>query len=52
MRSDAIVIISIGFQNSAQMHLAENNDVVHTFTPDPSDQPFGKAHSAGARLVR
>jgi hypothetical protein len=25
------------------MHLAQNNDVVHTFTPDRSDQPFGKA---------
>ena len=26
-----------------QMHLAQDNDVVHTFTPDRSDQPFGKA---------
>src|SRR6267142_4868604 len=25
------------------MRLAEDNDVVHTFTPDRSDQPFGKA---------
>ena len=25
------------------MHLAQDNDVVHTFTPDRSDQPFGKA---------
>jgi hypothetical protein len=25
------------------MHLAQNNDVVHTLTPDRSDQPFGKA---------
>jgi hypothetical protein len=25
------------------MCLAEYNDVVHTFTPDRSDQPFGKA---------
>ena len=24
------------------MHLAQDNDVVHTFTPDRSDQPFGK----------
>jgi hypothetical protein len=22
------------------MHLAQDNDVVHTFTPDRSDQPF------------
>ena len=26
-----------------QMHLAQDNDVVHTLTPDRSDQPFGKA---------
>jgi hypothetical protein len=25
------------------MRLAQDNDVVHTFTPDRSDQPFGKA---------
>ena len=25
------------------MHLAQDNDVVHTFTPDRSDQPFGKS---------
>src|SRR5205814_5571986 len=25
------------------MHLAQDNDVVYTFTPDRSDQPFGKA---------
>jgi hypothetical protein len=24
------------------MRLAQDNDVVHTFTPDQSDQPFGK----------
>src|SRR5216684_5036580 len=23
------------------MHLAQDNDVIHTFTPDRSDQPFG-----------
>src|ERR1700677_2600078 len=43
MRSDAVVIISIGFQNSAQVRLAQDNDVVHAFPPDRSDQPFGKA---------
>src|ERR1700684_3219781 len=43
MRSDAVVIISIRFQNSAQVHLAQDNDVVHAFTPDRSDQPFHKA---------
>ena len=25
------------------MHLAQDNDVVHTFTPDRCDQPFGNA---------
>ena len=25
------------------MRLAQDNDVVHTLTPDRSDQPFGKA---------
>ena len=34
------------------MRLAQNNDVVHTLTPDRSDQPFGTGHSARARLVR
>src|ERR1700681_3705748 len=42
MRSDAIVIVGVGFQDPTQMHLAQDNDVVHTFTPNRSDQPFGK----------
>jgi hypothetical protein len=29
MRSDAVVTISIGFQNSAQMGLAQDNEVVY-----------------------
>ena len=29
--------------DTVAMHLAQDNDVVHTFTPDRSDQPFGKA---------
>src|SRR6202048_3009251 len=43
MCSNFVVIASIGSQDSAQLHLAQDNDVVHTFTPDRSDQPFGKA---------
>src|SRR5713226_7489569 len=43
MRSDVIVIVGVGFQDPTQMHLAQDNDVVHTLTPDRSDQPFGKA---------
>src|SRR5664279_5465976 len=43
MRSDVIVIVGVGFQDPTQMHLAQDNDVVHTFTPDRSDHPFHKA---------
>src|SRR6202171_4023540 len=43
MRSDVVVIARVRLQNLTQMHLAQDNDVVHTLTPDRSDQPFGKA---------
>src|SRR5215207_4974564 len=43
MRSDFIVITSIGSQDAAQMRLAQDDDMVHTLAPDRSDQPFGKA---------
>src|SRR6202051_673843 len=43
MRSDAIIIVGVGFQDPTQMRLAQDKDVVHTLTPDRSDQPFGKA---------
>src|SRR6202163_494144 len=43
MRSDAIVIFGVGFQDPTQMHLAQDNDVVYTLTPDRSDKPFHKA---------
>src|SRR5260221_8777603 len=43
MRSDAVVVVSVRFQNSAQMCLAQDNDAVQTLAPDRSDQPFGKA---------
>ena len=43
MGSDTVVIFGIGFEYPAQMRLAQDNDVVHTLTPDRSDQPFGKA---------
>jgi hypothetical protein len=56
MRSNAVVIGRIVFQNSAQMCLAQNDDVIQTLAPDRSDQPFGKAilqsYSAKAKLVR
>src|SRR5712664_3205679 len=43
MRSHAVVIVRIVFQNPAQMFLAEDNEVMQTLTPDRSDQPFSKA---------
>src|SRR5258706_2535791 len=43
MRSDVVVIACVRLQNLAQMRLAQDNDVVHTLTPDRSDQPFGNA---------
>src|SRR5437879_1285965 len=43
MSSDAVVVMSVGFQNPTEMRLAQNDYVVYTLTPDRSDQPFGKA---------
>ena len=43
MGSEIIIIAGVRFQNSAQMCLAHDNEVVHTFTPDRADQPFGKS---------
>src|ERR1700674_3781751 len=52
MRSDAIITVGVGFQDPTQMHLAQDNDVVHTLTPDRSDQPFGKAVLPGRGWCR
>jgi hypothetical protein len=41
--SEAVIIVRIGSQDSAQMCLAQNNDVIQTRAPNRSDQPFGKA---------
>src|SRR5258708_4382237 len=43
MCSNVVVITSIGSQDSAQMRLAQDDDVIQTLTPDRSDQPFGTA---------
>src|ERR1700730_14487894 len=43
MCSNVVVIASIGSQNSAQMCLAQDDEMVNTLAPDRSDQPFGKA---------
>ena len=40
MRSHAVVIVRIVFQNPTQMFLVQDNDVVQTLAPDRSDQPF------------
>src|SRR6202165_2355870 len=49
MCSDAIIMVGVEFQDPTQMQLAQDNDVVHTLTPDRSDQPFGKAILPGRR---
>jgi len=43
VRSDVVVIASISSQGSAQMRLAQDDEMVHALAPDGSDQPFGKA---------
>src|ERR1700733_398450 len=43
MRSDVVIIACGRSQDPAQMRLAQDKNVVHTLTPDRSDQPFGKA---------
>ena len=43
MRSDVIVIASVGLQDAAQMCLAQDDKVIQTLAPDRTDQPFGKA---------
>src|SRR5882757_7474893 len=43
MCSNVVVIASIGSQDSEQMRLAQDDEMVNTLAPDRSDQPFGKA---------
>ena len=43
MSSDAVVIVSIGFHNPAQMCLAQDNHMIDALAQNRSDQPFGKA---------
>src|SRR5258705_13855667 len=43
MCANFVVIASIGSQDSAQMRLAQDDEMVNTFTPNRSDQPFSKA---------
>src|SRR6266853_1014870 len=47
MRSDVVIVACVRLQNLAQMHLAQDNDVVHTLAPDRSDQTFDNAILSG-----
>jgi hypothetical protein len=42
MRSDMIVIASVGSQDVALMSLTQDDKMIHTLAPDRPDQPFGK----------
>src|SRR6202140_1612392 len=52
MRSDAVVIIGVRFQNAAQMLLAEDNEVIQTLTPDRCAKPFCQGEAGVMGLSR
>src|SRR3974377_1997420 len=43
MRSNGVVIASIGSNDPAQMRLTQDDEMVHALAPDRPDQSFGKA---------
>src|SRR5262249_711857 len=43
VRSDVVVIASIGSQDPAQMGFAPDDEMIETLAPDRSDQPFSEA---------
>src|SRR6476619_6636037 len=43
MRSETVVIVSVGFQDPTRMRLATDDCVIETLATDRSDQPFSKA---------
>src|ERR1700688_1113310 len=43
MCSNVVVVTSIGSQDSAQMRLTKNDDMIQALAADRPDQPFGKA---------
>jgi hypothetical protein len=47
MRSDVVVIASIGTQNPAQMRVAQDDEMIHTLATDRPDQPFSEADLPG-----
>src|SRR5271166_6399773 len=42
MRSDVVVVASIGSQDPPQVRLTQFNDMVHALAADRSDQPFSE----------
>jgi hypothetical protein len=53
MRSDAIVIVGVRFHDPAQMHLAQDNDVVHRIDPiSRSAKPFCQGEAGALGLSR
>jgi hypothetical protein len=52
VRSRSVVIGSIGFQDSAQMVLAQDHDVIQALPTDRADQPLGMARSATVSAAR
>ena len=49
MRSDAIIIVGVGFQDPTQMHLAQDNDVV--MQPDTSPSESNQSIKRPLRLA-
>ena len=43
MRSNVIVITSVGLQDPAQVRLTQDDEMIDTLAPHRTDQPFGKA---------
>jgi hypothetical protein len=43
VRPDLVVVAGVSLQDPAQMHLTQDDDMVHALAPDRSDQSFGKA---------
>ena len=52
MRSDAVVVMGVRFQNPTQMRLAQDIDVVQTLTPDLIRSAVRQYHSDRARLAQ
>ena len=42
MSSDCVIVACVGAQQTAQMRLAKDNDVVQAFAANGPDQSFGK----------